>query len=80
MAASDHGERPQGVVSVAVTIIFQVRKGYPRVTQSLRCQGLGSEILRRLEAIAAVCGCADAMIETQGRLGATYFGSDFLDK
>ena len=37
---------------------------YLWVEQSLRHQGLGSDLLRRLEASAAVRGCNDALIET----------------
>jgi ribosomal protein S18 acetylase RimI-like enzyme len=37
---------------------------YLWVEPSLRQQGLGSELLRRLEASAALRGCSDALIET----------------
>jgi len=37
---------------------------YLWVEQSLRYQGLGSGLLRRFEASAAVRGCTDALIET----------------
>src|SRR5208282_1824029 len=37
---------------------------YLWVEKSLRHQGLGSELLRRLEASAAMRGCTDAVIET----------------
>jgi len=37
---------------------------YLWVEQALRCQGLGSGLLRRIEASAAARGCTDALIET----------------